>query len=182
MKNWREYKIEVNLDGTSAKYVDNVLIISFNGKENSKYLNYPFVDIVIGDGVIIIETKKFTKRQKKIIHTYRAHIRNLIKGVKEGFTYKLKLVYAKFPITIEMKGQEFIVKNLLGEKVPRRRIIPKEVKVDVKGGDITVMGQDKEKCGQVAALLEQLTRITHLDRRVIQDGIYITEKPHRKYS
>ena len=106
----------------------------------------------------------------------------MVKGVSEGFEYKLTVVYAKFPMTVEVKDNKFIVKNLLGEKVPRTVPLPSDVEVKVEGSkDITVTGIDKEKVGQVAASLEQSTRISHFDRRVIQDGIYIVEKPHRRY-
>jgi len=111
--------------------------------------------------------------------TYRAHAKNLIQGVSEGFTYTLGIFFAKFPVTVELKGTKFAVKNLLGEKVPRTTIIPSDVKVEIKGKEIVVSGNDIEKCGQVAATLEQLTKVKNMDRRVVQDGIFITSKPHK---
>ena len=46
----------------------------------------------------------------------------------------------------------------------------------IKGDIIIVEGIDKELAGQTAARIEQSTRITNKDRRVFQDGCYITDK------
>ncbi len=181
-KEWKSMEIEVSLDSTQATYENNTLTIKGAKGEVSKILKFPQVYIKVENDKVLVGTNRFTQRQKKIIHTYRALITNMVKGVKEGFEYTLKVVYAKFPMTVEVKGNVFSVKNLLGEKVPRVVKIPEGVQVKVQGQDITVNGVDKELCGQVAGLLEQSTRITHLDRRVIQDGVFITEKPHRKYA
>ena len=181
-KIWETLTQEIDLpEGVSVKYENYELTITGPKGEISKKLRYPRVHIKIENSKIILETKRLTKREKRIIFTYRAHINNLIKGVTEGFEYRLSVVYAKFPMSVEVKDNEFIVKNLLGEKVPRTVKLPSDVKVEVKSKDITVSGIDKERVGQVAASLEQSTRITHFDRRVIQDGIFIVEKPHRRY-
>lgn len=182
-KEWRTMEIVVPLsEGVSAEYVGNNLVVKGPKGEISKRLRYPRVDINVEGNEVKISTNYYTKRAKKIIHTYRAHVRNLDKGVTEGFTYRLTVVFSKFPVTVEFNAGVFTVKNLLGEKQPRSVSVPDDVKVEIKGGkEIEVTGIDKERTGQVAALLEQTTRITHLDRRVIQDGIYIVEKPHVRY-
>lgn len=182
-KEWASLYLDESMPtGVSAHY-DSECTLHIKGPkgEVSKILRYPRVNIKVEGQKIIVGTDKLTQSEKKIIFTYLAHVRNLIKGVTEGFQYRLVVVYAKFPIGIEMKGQQFVVKNLLGEKVPRTYNISKDVKVEIKAKEIFVTGIDKEKVGQAAASIEQLTRITHLDRRVIQDGIFITNKPHRAY-
>lgn len=182
-KVWREFEVRVELtEGVSAQYTDPNLTVKGPNGEVSKRLKYPRVEIKIEGNEVVMLTKKFTQREKKIIHTYRAHVKNMIKGVTEGFTYKLTVVYSKFPMTVEFNNGNFTVKNLLGEKKPRVVPIPQGPKVEISGGkDIVVTDIDKERAGKVAALIEQSTRINHLDRRVIQDGIYIVEKPHRRY-
>ena len=181
-KEWTSFVQEVPLEETKATYEANVLTIEGPKGTVSKRLKYPNVNIKVESDKVVISTEHLTKREKKIIMTYKAHATNMVKGVKEGFEYKLAVVYAKFPMTVEMKGNQFIVKNLLGEKVPRTIQIPlDDVQVKVAGKDITVTGIDKEKTGQVAANIEQLCRVTNMDRRVVQDGIYITNKPHRDY-
>lgn len=182
-KEWKTLEVEVEIpQGVSAEYVENILTVKGPKGEISKKLKFPKVYTKIEGNLIKVGTEKFSQRQKKIIFTYRAHINNLIKGVTEGFEYKLVVVYAKFPVTVELKGNIFNVKNLLGEKVPRTLTIPSDVKVEIKGSDIIVTGIDKERVGQVAASIEQSTRVGNMDRRVVQDGIFITEKPHRKYA
>ena len=182
-KEWKTYEVEVPLtDSVTASIEGTVLTVKGPKGELSRDFKFPRVYIELKDNKVIVGTKKYSQREKKIIHTYRAHIKNLIEGVTNGFEYKLVVVYAKFPITVELKGNTFSVKNLLGEKVPRTVTIPEGVKVEIKANkDITVSGIDKEKVGQVAASLEQSTRVLNMDRRVVQDGIFITHKPHRAY-
>lgn len=180
-KVWDTYEVAVPLNGVQATLDQSLLTLKGAKGEVSRVFKFPYVNLELRDDNVVIVTKRFSQRQKKIMHTYRAHITNMIKGLNEGFTYTLKVVYAKFPMTVALKGNIFSVKNFLGEKVPRSVTIPQGVKVQIKGQDITVDGIDKELCGQAAALIEQTTRISHLDRRVIQDGVFITEKPHKKY-
>ncbi len=180
-KVWKSFSVEVPLEGTTASYGDSTLVVKGPKGEVSKVMKFPQVYIKIEGDKIVIGTERFTKRQKKIIFTYKAHITNMVKGVNEGFEYNLVVVYAKFPITVEMKGDFFTVKNLLGEKVPRSVKVSNDVKVEIKGKEITITGIDKEAVGQTAANLEQLCRVTNLDRRVVQDGIFITAKPHKRY-
>ena len=60
----------------------------------------------------------------------------------------------------------------------RRKILKfdETVKISVNGEEILVESNNKELAGQTAANIELLTRRTGFDRRVFQDGIYITEK------
>ena len=183
-KEWKsvEYTVEIP-SGVQIEYSFPNLSVSGEKGQVVRELRYPNIEFEVEGSQLVIKTSKFSQKLKKILSTFRAHANNMIKGVTEGFEYKLKVVYAKFPMTVEMKDEVFQVKNFLGEKVPRVVKVPASfgVKVEIKGEDITVTGIDKEQCGKVAALIEQSTRITHMDRRVIQDGIYITNKPHRAY-
>lgn len=181
-KEWRnvELKVEIPQD-VEVKCESSNVTVSMKDSSITRNFRYPGITFRVEDNYVIIGTEKFSKSLKTMMGTFRAHIKNMILGVSEGFEYNLKVVYSKFPMTVEKKESVLYVKNLLGEKVPRTVKIPQDVKVEVKGEDITVTGIDKEVCGKVAALIEQSTRITHMDRRVIQDGIYITHKPHRAY-
>ncbi len=109
---------------------------------------------------------------KALINTMKAHIRNLIKGVQEGFTKKMVIRYSHFPIKVSVKGNDLVIENFLGERVPRKAYILDGVKVSVKGQNLTVEGVDLEAVSQTAANIREATKIRNKDVRIFQDGIY----------
>jgi large subunit ribosomal protein L6 len=100
----------------------------------------------------------------------------MIQGCTKGYRYMLKICASHFPVTVTVSGKKFSVKNLLGEKIPRELELKPGAKVEVKGEVIEVSGPDKDLVSQVAADIEKLTKVTERDRRIFQDGIYITSK------
>ncbi|KAJ1569873.1 60S ribosomal protein L9 [Nowakowskiella sp. JEL0078] len=56
------------------------------------------------------------------IRTVCSHIENMVKGVTKGFEYKMRFVYAHFPINVNIGDDNKLVeiRNFLGEKVVRR--------------------------------------------------------------
>ena len=105
--------------------------------------------------------------------TVRAHVKLMAKGVTDGFEKKLVIKYAHFPITLEVKGNEVLIKNFLGEKNPRRASVQGGCKVQVKGQDVSVTGTCKEDVGQTAANIREATKVRKKDVRIFQDGIYM---------
>ena len=167
---------EIEIPENVEVMVDEIITVKGEKGENSKRLFYPTVKISKKDNKIVIEPKKFTKREKKIINTYVAHLKNLIKGVQEAYTYKVKICSSHFPMSVSVNGDELIVKNFYGEKVPRRAKIVEGVNVKVNGEEIVINGTNKESVGQTAANFEKSTRITNRDRRIFQNGLWIVEK------
>lgn len=125
---------------------------------------------------LTLDIPQATKRQKNLLYTTKAHLGNMIKGVQEGYTYKLKVCSGHFPMSVALKGDTFEVKNFIGEKVPRKVKIKQGASVKINGDEIEVAATDKELAGQVAADIEKMTRRPGFDKRIFQDGIYITEK------
>jgi large subunit ribosomal protein L6 len=112
---------------------------------------------------------------KAIKGTLESIIASMFKGTSSGYTRNLKLLYAHFPITIEVKGSDVMVKNFLGEKQARKTVLIGSTKVLAKGQSVTVSGPDKEAVGQTIANLRTAMRIKDKDGRVFQDGIYEVE-------
>jgi len=144
--------------------------------EIEKKLFYPTITIEKKENKIILVPKRFTKREKKIINTFRSHILNMIKGVQEPYVYKVKICSSHFPMSVAVEGKKLIVKNFLGEKVSRKAEVLENADVNIEGDIITITSPDKEIAGQIAANFEQCTRITNKDKRIFQDGLWITQK------
>ncbi|MFP4567975.1 MAG: 50S ribosomal protein L6 [Candidatus Woesearchaeota archaeon] len=123
-----------------------------------------------------------TKREKRMLFTTRAHIRNMFKGVSDGFAYKLKICSGHFPMNVAVKGDVFEIKNFIGEKVPRTLKIKQGVTVKINGDEVVVESLNKELAGQMAGSIEKLTKRPNFDKRIFQDGIYIVEKDGKKLS
>ncbi|WP_297549309.1 50S ribosomal protein L6 [Thermococcus sp.] len=172
---WIREEVEIP-EGVEVTVEGNTVKVKGPKGELQRELKYPGVKIFTEDGKVVIYKEFPRKKDIAIARTFKAHIANMIKGVTEGFTYRLKVVYSHFPISVKVQGDEVIIENFLGEKAPRRAKILPGVTVKVRGQEIVVEGIDKEAVGQTAANIEQATRITKWDRRVFQDGIYIVEK------
>ncbi|WP_297090976.1 50S ribosomal protein L6 [Thermococcus sp.] len=172
---WVREEVEIP-EGVEVTVENNVVKVKGPKGELERELRYPGVQIFTEDGKVVVFKEFPRKRDIAIARTFKAHITNMIKGVTEGFTYKLKVVYSHFPMTVKVQGDEVVIENFLGEKNPRRAKILPGVTVKVMGQEVIVEGIDKEAVGQTAANIEQATRITKWDRRVFQDGIYIVEK------
>lgn len=162
-------------EGAEAKVEKGTVTVKGKKGEVKRHFPNPKVSIEMKDGKIIILARKATKKEKMEVNTCAAHIANMMNGAMRGHMYRLKLCSGHFPITITLSGKDFIVKNFLGEKFPRVLKLKEGASVKVEGDIITVESCSKELAGQTAASIEGLTRISDKDRRVFQDGIYITE-------
>lgn len=163
-------------EGVQVDRKDHMVTVKGAQGENTRKLFDTRISIEVKGDEVHIASKKGTKREKTNMGTFAAHMRNLIKGVQEPFVYTLKICSGHFPMNVSVADNTLSVKNFLGEKIPRTLTIEKGVDVNVAGSDITVTSANKELAGQTAANIERLTRITNKDRRIFQDGIYITNK------
>lgn len=116
------------------------------------------------------------KKESSLVGTIESHIRNMITGVTKGYTYKLKIVFSHFPITVKVQGRAVMVENFTGERRARKANILGDVKVKLEPDDIIVQGSTLEDVSQTAANIEMMTRVTNKDPRVFLDGIYVYER------
>merc|ERR1712241_666134 len=89
----------------------------------TKAFKHLSVDIYKVDKDTIKVEKWFGKKKElAAVRTVCSHIENMFKGVLKGFEYKMRAVYAHFPIScaITEGGTLIEVRNFLGEKFIRR--------------------------------------------------------------
>ena len=134
------------------------------------------VDIKKEGNTITINPKTTRRKSKAMAGTISSHIDNMFTGVTKGWTYTLKILYLHFPMTVKAEKNKVVISNFLGERTPRIAGIIGESKVEVKGDQIIVTGANIENVSRTASNIERATRIKFYDRRVFQDGIFITSK------
>ena len=116
------------------------------------------------------------KREASLVNTLAAHVRNMIKGVTQGFTYRLKIVFVHFPMTVRIEGRRLEIQNFIGERKAREAKIAGGAKVRVEGEDVIVEGIDIDDVAQTAANIQQSMKIRKKDLRKFMDGIYVYSK------
>lgn len=160
-----------------AEIRDNVITIEGRlGKLRKDITKIP-VNVLIQDNKIVIRPYGARKKDLAITNTARSIIENMIIGVEKGFTYKLKIVSAHFPMSVKLKGDKVNVENYFGERAPRTsQIVGETTKVTVSGEDVIVQGPSLDDVSQTAANIELSTNMKGKDHRVFLDGLYVYSK------
>ncbi|XP_066353600.1 large ribosomal subunit protein uL6-like [Miscanthus floridulus] len=143
---------------------------------NFKHLNLDF-QLQEGGRKLKVDAWFGTRRTMAAIRTAISHVQNLIKGVTKGYRYKMRFVYAHFPInaSITNSNTAIEIRNFLGEKKVR--------KVDMLEG-VTILGtytrwllysvSDVLWC--VFSISLQKCHVKKKDIRKFLDGIYVSDK------
>ncbi|MBW2976673.1 50S ribosomal protein L6 [Candidatus Woesearchaeota archaeon] len=173
-----EIKLEPNLN---AELAGSILSLRGpKGEIKKEFLNKN-IAMTIKEGAVTLKASKLNKMNKKFIKSYAAHIKNMVEGASKGHRYTLKICSGHFPMNVSVSNGQLIVKNFLGEKVPRTLKLKPGAEVKVEGDTIFVESPSKEIAGQVSADIEKLTIRTGYDGRVFQDGIWISSKNGEEY-
>lgn len=114
------------------------------------------INISNEDGNIFLKPRSsgMKKESKILLGTYVSHIRNMLKGVLDGFQKKLAIEGVGFKA--EVRGNEIVLS--LGFSHPVNFKIPEGISVSVVKNIITVSGIDKEKVGLVASKIRLLKK------------------------
>jgi len=164
-------------EGISVSREDNFLVVKGPKGELKKGFRHPRINLKIEGNTVNIKSDIDRKKINAVVGTWAAHLRNMAAGVKGGWESKLKVVYSHFPVKVNVEGDTVLIQNFGGERKPRTSKIVGDTKVEIKKDEIIVSGTDKEAVGQTSSNLELITKVKAKDKRVFQDGIYITSKP-----
>jgi large subunit ribosomal protein L6 len=163
-------------EGVTVTQKKNMLLfVGPLGKTHKSFRSIP-VNIEIAENKILLKTIGSKKRDYAILHTARSIIRNICEGLIVGYTIKMKLVFAHFPITVKVDGKKIIIENFQGERAPRITTSVGNTKVVPKGEDVILTGEVWTDITQTAANIELKTKVKNKDHRVFLDGIYAFEK------
>lgn len=163
-------------EGVSVTLAGRMLTVKGKLGEAKKNFDKINVNVSVEGNSVVFAPFSTKKKDNVIINTVSSIVNNMVTGVTKGFTYKVKVVYAHFPITVKTKGKQIMVENFIGERSPRVAEILGDCKVTVEGDDVIVKGVSLEDVGQTAANIELATKIKRKDQRVFLDGLYIYHK------
>ncbi|AOW28282.1 60S ribosomal protein L9-B [Candida albicans P57072] len=137
----------------------------------------------INNRAIKITVHNGDRKHVAALRTVKSLIANLITGVTKGYKYKMRFVYAHFPINVNIikkDGQDYVeIRNFLGEKRVREVKIHEGVTMEISStqkDELIVSGNSLEAVSQNAADIQQICRVRNKDIRKFLDGIYVSER------
>merc|ERR1712001_538839 len=159
-------------------------VVTVKGERGTlvKSFKHLAVDISMPDKKTV-RVEKWVGKKKELaaVRTVCSHITNLMNGVTKGYKYKMRAVYAHFPINcaISEGGSLVEVRNFLGEKYTRRVRMHEGVKCEnskEQKDELILTGNSIEGVSQSAALIQRSTTVKNKDIRKFLDGLYVSEK------
>jgi large subunit ribosomal protein L6 len=108
------------------------------------------------------------------INTVKRRVLMMLDGAANGFSRKMVIRYAHFPVKVSVKGSDLMIDNFYGEKKHRKAKIVNDTKVKIAGQELVVEGPSLDDVTQTVANIRQATKTREKDKRVFQDGIYAT--------
>ncbi|XP_002159380.1 large ribosomal subunit protein uL6 [Hydra vulgaris] len=157
--------------------------ITVKGRRGTLHRNFNHLNLeltFINKKTIRVDVWFALRKQLACLRTICSHINNMIKGVQYGFRYKMRSVYAHFPINLNImeEGRVVEIRNYLGEKYNRIVKMKPGVICMLSGtkDEIIIDGNDIELVSNSAALINQAVRAKNKDIRKFLDGIYVSEK------
>ncbi|KAG6218716.1 hypothetical protein E4U34_003980, partial [Claviceps purpurea] len=123
---------------------------------------------------ISIEIHHGNRKNVATLRTVRSIISNMVVGVTKGFKYKMRYVYAHFPINVNLDQNketglwEVEIRNFIGEKIVRRVIMQQGVDVELsktQKDELVLSGNSLENVSQSAADIQQICKVRNKDIR-----------------
>src|SRR5215831_14920440 len=115
-----EIKAEILIpENVKVQFHDNVITVDGKLGKLVKNITKIPVGLSIQDKKVLIRPLGKRKKDLAITNTAKSIIRNMITGVEKGFTYKLKIVSAHFPMSVKVKGDKVNIENYFGERSAR---------------------------------------------------------------
>ncbi|TEB35640.1 60S ribosomal protein L9 [Coprinellus micaceus] len=161
-------------------------IISVTGSRGTltKNVRHVNMDIRVVKGQkpkVLLTVWQGGRKHVACLRTIRTMINNMIIGVTKGFLYKMRTVYAHFPINciINNNADAVEIRNFLGEKTVRHVNMLEGVTIEeskTQKDELVLRGNDIDNVSQSAASIQGICRVRNKDIRKFLDGIYVSER------
>jgi large subunit ribosomal protein L9e len=154
----------VTVEGPRGKLTKNLSHLAVN-------FSYP------KKSLINIELHHGARKNVATLRTVRTLINNMIIGVTKGFKYKMRYVYAHFPINVNVSENsetglyEVEIRNFIGEKIVRKIVMQPGVSVEASKNqkdELQLSGMSIENVSQSAADIQQICRVRNKDIRKVR--------------
>ncbi|KAI9353382.1 ribosomal protein L6, alpha-beta domain-containing protein [Zopfochytrium polystomum] len=167
--------VEIKNRRVRVKGPRGVLVKAFN--------HIDFEVVKTGPKKHLIRVWHGVRKHVACIRTISSRIENMITGVTKGYEYKMRFVYAHFPINVNIVdgGKVVEIRNFVGQKVIMKVPMLDGVAVTqstAQKDELILAGNDIDNVSQSAAQIQQNTRVRNKDIRKFLDGIYVSEKGH----
>ncbi|KAI9512227.1 ribosomal protein L6 [Russula earlei] len=172
-------------DGVTVSVKSRVIVVTGPRGTLTKNVRHVNMDIRLIKGKssnnITLAVWQGTRKHVATLRTVRSLIFNMVTGVTKGFLYKMRAVYAHFPINciIQDDGHKLEIRNFLGEKTVRHVDMLDGVTISeskAQKDELILEGADIENVSQSAASIQGICRVRNKDIRKFLDGIYVSEK------
>ncbi|KAF2804882.1 60S ribosomal protein [Mytilinidion resinicola] len=148
------------------------------------HLSVSFSKVPSLPNTIKIELFHGVRKSVAALRTVRTLINNLIIGVTKGYLYKMRYVYAHFPINVNVEKKddgitEVEIRNFIGEKITRRVRMHEGVEVAMSANvkdQLELSGNSLDNVSQSAASIQQICKVRNKDIRKFLDGLYVSER------
>lgn len=134
------------------------------------------LNIVKEGNTLKLSVENPRRAEAALVGTISAHVKNMIKGVSQGWIYKMKIVFVHFPTSVKVVGKEVHIENFVGERKARIAEILGNTKVTIKQDDVVIEGIDIDEVSQTAANIQTRAKVHKKDLRKFLDGIYVYSK------
>ena len=141
-------------DDVKVEIKENELVIK-GPKGELKQKIHPLVRIELKDKKILITVSEpKEKRQKALWGLFGSLIKNMIKGVREGYEKKLEVIGVGYKVNLQ--GNKLILN--LGFSHPIDFPLPSGITGAVDKNIITLTGIDKQQVGEMAVQIRRLRK------------------------
>jgi len=138
-------------EGISVKSDSGVLVVKGPKGELSRKIPRE-IEILISDNKVTVNPKSNTKQARSLHGTFRAHIFNMTKGVKDGWEKRLEMVGVGY--RAEVKDKDLVL--TVGFSHPVEVKASKGIVFSINKSEIVIEGMDKEVVGQTAAKIRAI--------------------------